>query len=1156
MMTSSGNNAAELLELLLMSDRRPLGHAATADRHAADYFRRWKGWGLCILLISQSGKVSADDLQVGSAVLAKLFGERIVATNVHAVRTQAAALPADQRFEFLRDAIMPATEAGTIHMGGEFSQTDPVPVLPGAEAAASGEIVSPVFDLLDAAQEVGRLDELLARVMSLPESADEYQRRAQCSLRLLVLLEMGDRDAAKAAADNLFSLVADSTSTSLADMWPETLAVYRAVRSHRADRMISDLLTTIAMRPSHVPGAELGLWQAHLSALTQTLLARISDTGLQPLEGLQQAELWHPVSRAVSRSRGVGYPQAVWMGTDRELRHISGHQLDALLYRSPLRGNYEVEADLYGSGITQFMVAGRILGMSAAGQGIVVGSFQNGTDIQPVEPHWGISNPWVRYRAVVRDGTLTISLDGRPVHTESLPAHHAPWIGVHTVAHGSARIRDIRITGNPEVPAAVTLSEAAGLQGWVSYYDETINDLEGDWRWEADTQSGTGQIIAGRKNSLDGSYPESLLRYQRPLLEDGSVTYEFFFVPGRTEAHPALDRLGFLLRPDGVQEHWITDGQYDTSSIGPENAFERPECRRGPVRLPLRSEAWNRLEVSLVGERTQLKLNGVLVYERDLEPANRRTFGLFRYADRDLRVRSVVMRGDWPMTIPPTADQPYADPAIAAVDAGLAGLTERFDHDFSQDGLPERSFRRPAGKAVPQASSQGVIHSERARDEGWAYSVIQPMVEMHGDFDVMLRFEDLQTPSVNSGCGLGLFVGDKHLELIRRDGQPRVKRVLATFVTPMPGGVRHDGRDLTTEALAGTFRIVRRGDTVSALFADNDSTAFRLLSEHTWENCGELPATLDIRAMAHDRGRVQVTWSRFQVAAQRLMRIPSGPEVSKPVVFTINSDGSELKQLTQPMPEFVWHGSPEWSPDGKRIAFDAWTGNANTSHIYIMNDDGTQLVDLGVGIIPTFSPDGTRLAFTWGGHGTTIMNVDGSEREVLTPDGWGTQWSPDGRWIAYASYGQLPEGGAAANLTVIDVTTREKRALLIGEQAGRYTQIEWNMAWAPDSRRIVFKGHRRGGAEVAIVSIDGSMTDFRVLTSENISGNLGWHPDGSRILLSKAGKLHEYELETQQMQQLPGHPPEPANPGGVWDMAGERIVFIAVPKPEPQPWKD
>jgi Tol biopolymer transport system component len=424
---------------------------------------------------------------------------------------------------------------------------------------------------------------------------------------------------------------------------------------------------------------------------------------------------------------------------------------------------------------------------------------------------------------------------------------------------------------------------------------------------------------------------------------------------------------------------------------------------------------------------------------------------------------------------------------------------------------------------------------------------------MHGDFDVTLEFGDLQSPSINAACGIGLFAGDKHLALIRRRGERLFDRAHVTFVTPTAsGGERRRGEDVPTTVDAGRFRIVRRGDTVTTLFADNDSSAFRVVGEQTWEDCGELPATLDIRTMAHGGGRTQVTWKRFEVAADRLMRIPTEP--SKPVVFTMNADGSEVKQLTHPMPQFVWHASPEWSPDGKHIVFDAWTGRAESSHIYIMNADGSELTDLGTGIIPSFSPDGRRIAFTWGGHGTTIMNIDGSGREVLTREGWGCQWSPDGRWIAYSSYNGLGGRGPEGNITLIDVDTRETRLLLEGEQAGRYTRIQWNMGWSPDSRQIIFKGDRRDGSEAAIVSVEGSSTEFRIVTSENVSGDFDWHADGRHILLGKGGKLQIYDVETGLFQLLPGQPMDTGNGGPFWDPAGERIVFTSRPKPEPVPW--
>jgi Tol biopolymer transport system component len=163
----------------------------------------------------------------------------------------------------------------------------------------------------------------------------------------------------------------------------------------------------------------------------------------------------------------------------------------------------------------------------------------------------------------------------------------------------------------------------------------------------------------------------------------------------------------------------------------------------------------------------------------------------------------------------------------------------------------------------------------------------------------------------------------------------------------------------------------------------------------------------------------------------------------------MNADGSELNQVTQPMPEYQSHGSPDWSPDGKRIAFDGWTGNPSSSRVFVVNDDGTGLRDLGIGIMPTFSPDGDQLAFTWSGRGMAIMNFDGTGCEVITREGWGAQWSSNGRWISYAAYDQ---GGA--NVAIIDLKSRERTLLLEGDHATRYSRIDHNMEWSIDASEL------------------------------------------------------------------------------------------------------
>jgi hypothetical protein len=57
--------------------------------------------------------------------------------------------------------------------------------------------------------------------------------------------------------------------------------------------------------------------------------------------------------------------------------------------------------------------------------------------------------------------------------------------------------------------------------------------------------------------------------------------------------------------------------------------------------------------LTLNGDKVTLYLNGVAIYERTLEPSNRRIFGLFHDADQtEARVRGARYQGHWPRTLP------------------------------------------------------------------------------------------------------------------------------------------------------------------------------------------------------------------------------------------------------------------------------------------------------------------------------------------------------------------------------------------------------------------------------------------------------------------------------------------------------------------------
>ena len=134
-------------------------------------------------------------------------------------------------------------------------------------------------------------------------------------------------------------------------------------------------------------------------------------------------------------------------------------------------------------------------------------------------------------------------------------------------------------------------------------------------------------------------------------------------------------------------------------------------------------------------------------------------------------------------------------------------------------------------------------------------------------------------------------------------------------------------------------------------------------------------------------------------------------------IHVIDPDGTDETQLTAPG-ENGWE--PNWSPDGTRIAFNAFPAGDSCLHpqIYVMNADGTGRTRLTFNAhsddSPTWSPDGQRIAFVREGppegecsvkpRHIWTMNADGTSLAQVTSGSGsvsGPEWSPDGHWIVY-----------------------------------------------------------------------------------------------------------------------------------------------------------
>jgi Tol biopolymer transport system component/DNA-binding winged helix-turn-helix (wHTH) protein len=134
------------------------------------------------------------------------------------------------------------------------------------------------------------------------------------------------------------------------------------------------------------------------------------------------------------------------------------------------------------------------------------------------------------------------------------------------------------------------------------------------------------------------------------------------------------------------------------------------------------------------------------------------------------------------------------------------------------------------------------------------------------------------------------------------------------------------------------------------------------------------------------------------------------------------------------VPSELSQKNPQYSPDGKRVAFES--NRSGSIEVWVSNVDGTdlqRLTSFGGPLTgtPRWSPDGKRIVFDSRASGKPelyIINADGGTPQMFrtTPDGGSVPfWSHDGRWIYFASDVQrvsqifkVPaEGGQPVQLT-------------------------------------------------------------------------------------------------------------------------------------------
>ena len=301
-------------------------------------------------------------------------------------------------------------------------------------------------------------------------------------------------------------------------------------------------------------------------------------------------------------------------------------------------------------------------------------------------------------------------------------------------------------------------------------------------------------------------------------------------------------------------------------------------------------------------------------------------------------------------------------------------------------------------------------------------------------------------------------------------------------------------------------------------------------------------------------GSSSVVVKHVLLRAERLLYHPDMTGAGPRALFVMKPDGTGLKTVALP-PSIGYQvvGSAEFSRDGKKIAMDMSQGSTATSHLIVCKADGSEIRDIGPGCMPSFSPDGKQVVLS--DNGIEIMNVDGTNRQILDASGWGTQWSPDGKWIAY---------GKSGNVVLMNPKTRATRTLLTGADAQRYSQIYWNLGWSHDSQTVGFKARRRldGEDEIAVIDIDKSPGLQPLLAKiKGINPDITFTAKNDGVVFGmhnpkvKGSQLHVvYRNKPEEVKVLPNQPNNLRIIDAHWSRDGQWLTFSGQELPAPTEW--
>jgi Tol biopolymer transport system component len=283
----------------------------------------------------------------------------------------------------------------------------------------------------------------------------------------------------------------------------------------------------------------------------------------------------------------------------------------------------------------------------------------------------------------------------------------------------------------------------------------------------------------------------------------------------------------------------------------------------------------------------------------------------------------------------------------------------------------------------------------------------------------------------------------------------------------------------------------------------------------------------------------------------------------------IDPDGQGIRQIEAGR-------CPTYSRDGKVLAWMSYEDAG--AFLVVAGADGTEsrrvrLVESAQQSVAfDLSPDGTRVAWfkppsadvqgseLWVAPvdgGTSVGGNDGSRiapASTIQGETYGSpSWSPDGHWIAFATYVRNATSGEtrrpAIDVIAADGSERRRLTTRPGPQDA--------LAWSPDSQSLAFVGLEAGSTvsrqDVYVIGVDGK-GERNLTASPATMTNVAWSSDGAFLGYLTSADAGVARLTTLQVEGATGAQPVmgPDAEWFVWSPDGRELLWSQVVAVDPE----